>query len=182
MREQINLVIDADITRLDANVPPIRARVGCEFVARVYSIPADCTGVVFRVSCGEGFYDFPASVNANGEWTCRILPVAFTRASAVGWYEIRAVSADGQDTAIGGGRVLIGPWSAGTAKTFDARRRFVTTIFDEMGSQHAIWAVQNDIGEWTYKIGPVGDAEAVPIDALPAAGDATVDIRAIGEE
>ena len=181
MREQINLVIDADVTRLDAALPPMRARAGCEFVARVHGVPADCMGVVFRVSCGRGFYDFPASCNANGEWTCRILPMAFPRVASE-WYEVRAESADGQSTAIGRGRVLVGEWSAGTAQTFDARKRFVATIFDELGSQHAIWAVRNDVGEWTYRIGPVGDAVAVPLDALPAEGDATVNIRAIGEE
>jgi hypothetical protein len=181
MREQINLVIDADVARLDAALPPIRARAACEFVARVHGIPADCAGVVFRISCGRGFYDFPASCNSNGEWTCRILPVAFPRVAAE-WYEIRAVAADGQDTAIGRGRVLVGEWSAGTAGTYDARKRFVTTIFDEQGSQHAIWAVKNDIGEWTYKIGPVGEAEAVPADTIPADGGEAVYIRAIGEE
>ena len=184
MREQINLVIDADVTRLDAALPPIRARAGCEFVARVHGVPADCTGVVFRVSNdgGEGFQDYPASCNANGEWTARLLPVAFPRSGDAEWYEVRAVAADGHDTAVGRGRVLVGPWSAGTARTFDARKRFVTTIFDELGSQHAIWAVKDEVGEWTYRIGPVGEAEAVPADTLPAEGGEAVYIRAIGEE
>lgn len=184
MREQINLVIDADVARLDAALPPIRARAGAEFVARVHGVPADCAEVVFRVSTdgGEGFLDFPASCNANGEWTARLLPVAFPKAGAAEWYEVRAVAADGQDTAIGRGRVIVGEWSAGTARTFDARKRFVMTIFDELGSQHAIWAVKNDIGEWTYRIGPVGEAEAAPVDALPAPGGDKVYIRAIAEE
>ena len=63
MREQINLVIDADVTRLDAVLPPIRAREGSEFVVRVHGIPMDCADVVFRVSVedGDGFLDFRAS-------------------------------------------------------------------------------------------------------------------------
>lgn len=184
MREQINLVIDADVARLDAVLPPIRARAGAEFVARAHGIPADCAGVVFRISTdgGEGFLDFPASCNANGEWTARLLPMAFPKAGAAEWYEVRAVAADGEPTAVGRGRVIVGEWSAGTAQTYDARKRFVMTIFDEQGSQHAIWAVKDSVGEWTYRIGPVGEAEAVPVDALPAPGGEKVYIRAIGEE
>lgn len=183
MREQVNLVIDADVTRLDTPLPPMRARCGAGFVARVHGVPADCADVVFRVSTdgGEGFMDFPATCNSNGEWTCRIPGLAFRKAG-LEWYEVRAMDSQGGETAIGRGRAVIGQWSAGTARTFDGRRRFVTTIFDELGSQHAIWAVQNDVGEWTYKVGPVGDAEAVPVDALPAPGDEKVYIRAIGEE
>lgn len=184
MREQANLVIDADVARLDATLPPMRARAGAEYVVRVHGVPADCAEVVFRVSKGggEGFLDFPATCNANGEWTARLLPMAFPKAGAAEWYEVRAVAADGQPTAVGRGRVIVGEWSAGTAQTYDARKRFVTTIFDELGSQHAIWAVKNDIGEWTYRLGPVGEAEAVPVDALPAPGGDKVYIRAIGEE
>lgn len=184
MREQINLVIDADVARLDTVLPPIRARVGCEFVIRVHGVPPDCADVVFRVSVedGEGFHDFPATCNANGEWTARLLPMAFPKIGAGEWYEVRAVAADGQPTAIGRGRVIVGAWSAGTARTFDARRRFVMTIFDEMGCQHAIWAVKDSVGEWTYKIGPVGEAEAVPTDTLPAPGGEAVYIRANTEE
>ena len=180
MREQINLVIDADVTRLDAVLPPIRAREGSEFVVRVHGIPMDCADVVFRVSVedGDGFLDFPATCNTNGEWKARLLPMAFPKIGAGEWYEVRAAGADGQPTAIGRGRVIVGAWSAGTAQTYDARRRFVTTIFDEQGSQHAIWAVKNDVGEWTYKIGPVGEAEAVPADTIPAEGGEAVYIRA----
>lgn len=184
MREQINLVIDADVARLDTKLPPIRARVGCSFVARVHGVPADCAEVVFRVSVdgGEGFLDFPASANANGEWTCRILGVAFRMVSVTEWYEVRATDAAGNATAIGRGAVLVGPWSAGTAQTADARKRFVTTIFDETGSQHAIWAVRNDLGEWTFRIGGVpGGASAVPVETIPAQDGARVDIRATSD-
>lgn len=185
MRTQVNLVIDADIRRLDAPLPTMRARCGAEFVARVCGVPGDCSGVVVRVSAdgGEGFADFPASCDANGEWTCRILGAAFRRPGAE-WYEVRAISATGADTAVGRGRVLVGEWSAGTARTLDARRRYVTTILDEQGGQHAIWAVQNELGEWTYRLGPADatDAETVPVGQIPAPDDLVVDVLALPGE
>lgn len=185
MRTQVNLVVDADVRRLDAPLPPMRARAGCSFVLRIGGVPGDCAGVVVRVSTdgGEGFMDFPATCDANGEWTCRILGVAFRRPGAE-WYEVRAGDASGGDTAVGRGRCLVGEWSAGTARTLDARRRYVTTILDAGGAQHAIWAVQNELGEWTYRIGPVDDAgaETVPAGQIPAPGDSVVDVLALPGE
>ncbi len=178
MKRQVNLVIDADVARLDMPLPPMRARAGCEFVARVVGVPGDCSDVVVRVSDGEAFWDFPASCDSNGDWTCRILGAAFPAGGGDGWYEVRAASADGEPTAIGRGRCTVSAWSAGTAAALDARRRHVATILDERGGQHAIWAVLDDVGEWTYRIGAVDEAETVPLGTLPAGGDSAVYISA----
>ena len=61
MNEQVNLIIDANVARLDAKLPPIRARVGSSFVADIRNVPADCSEVVVRVSVegGSAFHDFP---------------------------------------------------------------------------------------------------------------------------
>lgn len=183
MKEQVNLIIDADVARLDAKLPPIRARVGASFVVQVRNVPGDCANVVVRVSTdgGEGFYDFPATCNANGDWTCRILGMAFRMVSVTEWYEVRATDADGNATAIGRGVVLVGPWSAGTAQTLDARKRYVMTLTDELGGQHAIWAVRNDLGEWTFQIGGLGGATAVPVSTIPDHDGTAVDISATSD-
>lgn len=183
MNEQVNLIIDANVARLDAKLPPIRARVGSSFVAEIRNVPADCSEVVVRVSVegGAAFHDFPATCNSNGDWKCRILGVAFRMVSVTEWYEVRAKDSSGNDTAIGRGVVLVGPWSAGTAQTLDARRRFVMTITDELGSQHAIWAVRNDLGEWTFRLGGLEGATAVPVSTIPATDGSRVDISATND-
>ena len=176
---QLNAIVDCNVRNLHNYLKSLQAFAGCEFVAVVYNAPDDITDLVLRVSTekGQAFYDFPASRTPNGDWLVRILPTAF-RKPGTEWYEIRAKAADGYDTALGRGKVQVAPWSVGTAETLDARRRFVMTIADEGGAQHAIYAVQNDLGEWTYQISSALDPEleALEIENLiPVSADTTGD-------
>lgn len=181
---QLNAIVDCNVRNLHNFLHTLQAFEGCEFVAAVYNAPDDVTDLVLRVSTahGHGFYDFPASRSPNGDWIVRILPMAF-RESGVEWYELRAKAADGHDTALGRGKVLVGPWSVGTAETLDANRRFVMTIADEQGAQHPIYAVKNDIGEWTYQFASALDPEleAIEVDKLVSvSADTTGDETVLG--
>lgn len=176
---QVNAIIDVNVRDLHARIKTIHARVGAEFVADLYNVPDDCEDVVFRVSSDGGFFDFPCRYSPSGIWTCRILGMAFRRAGWE-WYELRAVSCCGNDTALGSGKILIDEWSSGTATTLDARRRYVMTIADEQGAQHPIFAVKNDIGEWTFELADAADANipTVAVTQLPAADGTLIDFAA----
>lgn len=152
---QVNLIVDCRVNDLRSPTPPMKARVGSTFVAEVRNAPDDVTDVYFRVfnNGGSGYFDFPASRNANGDLRCVILGTAFFRAGTEA-YEIRARAADGSPTALGRGRCVVDVFSA---QSFDPSPApgpiVIQTLLDERGARHPIVAVQDDSGEWTYRIG-----------------------------
>jgi len=171
---QANAIIHLDALHLGRHPTRMDARAGAEFVALLSGVPDDVEDVVVRV-CGSaangGFHDFPAMAAASGEWVCRILGPAFPEAGA-GWYEVRAVSASGNMTALGRGPVRVHPWSAESAVPLDARRRSVMVIPDENGGMHAIYAVRDDAGAWAFVVGDIDDPATV--------GAQTVTVGAVG--
>ena len=115
MQEQINAVIDCDITRLNAPLRPFFARQGCNFVALFRRVPADVTGVFCRVFKASGSTDVDALPNADGSWLCRMDAACFP-AVLDSKYEVHAQAVDGESVAIGEGRLVVEAFSAANAQ------------------------------------------------------------------
>lgn len=163
-----NLKIYIDVTSLDRPSKTIHARRGAAFALRILGLPLDIEDVVVRVCPkGDAFYDFPASRNASGDSRVLILGTAFL-AKGEGWYEIRGTY-QGHDVACGTGKVVVSGWSASTPHTLSGQR-YVMTISDRDGGQHAIYAVKDDAGAWTYEITTI-DADTIPLTTISSTED-----------
>ena len=185
--DQTNARIFLDPANLGVPCRKMAARCGMDFVAELQGVPDDVSDVTVRVCpvmANGAFYEFPASRSDAGYWRCRILGAALS-SEAVGWYEVRAVSAAGNATALGRGRLDVHPFSAGVAVPVDSRRRAVMAIPDENGGMHAIYAVRDDAGAWSFVIGDIDDpatvgAQMVSVGAV-SAGEKPVRVVADGE-
>lgn len=154
---QVNLIVDCRVDNLRAMPPAMQARQGASFVALILNAPDDITDVYLRVSSngGSSYLDFPCWATPNGDWRGRILGTAFPNVSAAEWYEIRARDADGNTTALGRGKCVVDAFSASDYEPpgGNPQERVIQTLLDETGAKHPIVAVQDELGEWTYKIG-----------------------------
>ncbi len=112
--EQINAVIDCDVSRLDFPLRAMKAKAGHNFVALIRRAPADVTGLFVRVFKDNGaYFDVTAHEHPGGEWVARI-PAACFPAPMESKYEIHATAADDQPAAIGEGRLVVAPFSTTT--------------------------------------------------------------------
>lgn len=147
--EQINAVVDCDITRLNAPLCPFFARVGHSFVALFRRVPADITGLFVRVFKANGsYFDVTAHEHADGTWLARIGAACFP-AELDGKYEVHAYAADDQPTAIGEGRQVVQPFSATAAAgaVAEGETQQVATLPTADGGTVQVVMVYAD-GEW----------------------------------
>lgn len=153
---QVNLIVDCNVTNLHAPARTMQARVGASLVVHVLNAPDDVTDAYIRVSTGggNGYFDFPCTRTPNGDWHCRILGTAFA-APGDEWYEIRALDAEGNATALGGrGKCVVDAFSANDySGSQPGGQHVIQTLLDERGAKHPIIAVQDEYGVWTYRIG-----------------------------
>ena len=113
--DQINAEIDCDVSRLDFPLRPFKARAWHSFVALFRRVPADVTGLFVRVfKENRAYFDVTGHEHLDGGWTVRIPAACFPNVGEFS-YEVHAVAADDQPTAIGEGRLLVGPFSTTTA-------------------------------------------------------------------
>lgn len=112
--DQINAIVDCDVSLLDFPLRPFKARAGHNFVALFRRVPADMTGLFVRVfKAGGAYFDVTAHEHADGGWTARI-PAACFPAPGELRYEVHARAADDEPAAIGEGRLLVQPFSTTT--------------------------------------------------------------------
>lgn len=109
---QVNLIIDCDVRNLSRSLPPMQARVGSEFIVLIFNAPDDCYDVIIRISANNsvGYIDTSATQNENGEWRV-VINGSVYEDEGKGWYEVRASSALGNNTALGRGDVITGAFS-----------------------------------------------------------------------
>lgn len=109
--DQMNAIIDCDVTRLNFPLRTLQARQGHNFVARFRRVPADATRLYVRLIKPNGaYYDVTAREHADGTWTVRI-PAACFPAAGEFEYEVHATAADDEPAAIGSGRLFVRPFS-----------------------------------------------------------------------
>jgi hypothetical protein len=112
--DQINAVVDCDVSRLNIPLRPFFARVGHNFVACFRRIPSDVTRVFVRVfKSYNAYYDVSAVEHANGEWSVRIPASCFCFAGEYK-YEVHATSSDDQPCALGEGKLVVKGFSTTT--------------------------------------------------------------------
>ena len=113
--DQLNAVVECDVSRLDFMLRPFKAKQGHSFVALLRRVPADNTGLFVRVFNADGaYFDITGHEHPDGDWTVRIPAACFPAAGELK-YEVHAVAADDQPAAIGEGRLLVEPFSTTTA-------------------------------------------------------------------
>ena len=112
--EQINTIVDCDVSRLNFPLRTFFARQGHNFVALLKRVPADVTNLFVRVFRENGaYFDITAHEHPGGEWSCRIPAACFPSAGEF-QYEVHATAADDQPTAIGEGSLSVSPFSTTT--------------------------------------------------------------------
>lgn len=112
--DQINAVVDCDVSRLDFPLRAWKARQGHNFVALFRRVPADVTGLFVRVfKSNDAYFDITAHEHPDGGWTARV-PAACFPYEGDFKYEVHSTASDDQPAAIGEGRLLVQPFSTTT--------------------------------------------------------------------
>lgn len=148
-KRQVNATIEIDEARLNCPRRPFFARQFHSFVAAIRGIPTDCDRVmlrVFRVGEDNGFFDIPLSIGPNGAFAY-IAGLCFPDCGQAK-YEVHALDAEGSQTALGVGEILIQPFSATGTPLEVGEERPVMTIQDRNGGTHTITAIW-DGENWT---------------------------------
>lgn len=148
--DQVNAIIDLDVTRLNFPLRPMYARRYKSFVALLRNVPDDVQAVKIRLwEAGEQnvYYDIPCNPKPDGSWQCYIIGTAFPVPGA-SRYEIHATDAKDNPTAIGAGEVLVSPFAYTDVPATPGARVDVDTIHDANGNVYVIRAVY-DGENWT---------------------------------
>ena len=112
--DQINAVVDCDVSRLDFPLRAWKARQGHNFVALFRRVPADVTKLFVRVfKSNDAYFDIAAHEHPDGGWTARV-PAACFPYEGDFKYEVHSTASDDQPAAIGEGRLLVQPFSTTT--------------------------------------------------------------------
>ena len=112
--DQINAVVDCDVSRLDFPLRAWKARQGHNFVALFRRVPADVTKLFVRVfKSNDAYFDITAHEHPDGGWTARV-PAACFPYEGDFKYEVHSTASDDQPAAIGEGRLLVQPFSTTT--------------------------------------------------------------------
>lgn len=112
--DQVNAIVDLNVSRLDFPLQPFKARQGHNFVALFRHAPADVTKLYVRVfKENRAYFDLTAHEHVNGDWTVRI-PAACFPTTGEFQYEVHATAADDQPAALGEGLLEVRPFSTTT--------------------------------------------------------------------
>ena len=112
--DQINAIVDCDVSRLDSPLRAWKARQGHNFVALFRRVPADVTKLFVRVfKSNDAYFDITAHEHPDGGWTARV-PAACFPYEGDFKYEVHSTASDDQPAAIGEGRLLVQPFSTTT--------------------------------------------------------------------
>ena len=111
--DQINAIVDCDVSRLNAPLRTWRAVRGFGFVALLRRVPADVTGVsvrVYSVEAAQGvqavYADCAGVERADGGWLVRCPSSAFPNSGEL-HYAAAGVASDGEPCALGRGRLVV---------------------------------------------------------------------------
>lgn len=112
--DQINAIVDCDVTRLNVPLRAFKARVGHNFVAQFKRVPADVTKLYVRIFRANGaYFDVNAIEHLSGLWTVRVPAACFCEVGAFK-YEVHATAADDEPCAIGEGTLTVDGFSTTT--------------------------------------------------------------------
>lgn len=147
---QVNANLILAPTRLNRPLPTLYAKQLRSFVVALSNIPDDVTSVVIRVFKlnRAAFFDVPCGRKPDGTAVCYIIGTCFPAAGSSD-YEVSGFDAKGNPTALGGGYVLIEPFSASGYPIDPGVPVVLDTIKDANGNGHTIKAVSDGEGGYT---------------------------------
>ena len=148
--DQVNAIIDIDVTRLNFPLRPMYARRYKSFVALIRNAPDDLQAVKIRVwkaGTENCYYDFPCNPKPDGSWRSYIIGTAFPDVGA-SRYEVHATDAKGNPTALGRGEILVGKFAYTDVPATPGAEIDIETIHDREGNVLILRAVY-DGENWT---------------------------------
>ena len=148
--DQVNAIIDLDVTRLNFPLRPMYAKRYKSFVALFKNAPDDVQAVkvrVWKANDPNVYYDFPANPKPDGSWLCYIIGTAFPESGAAR-YEVHATDAKDNPTGLGGGEVLVGAFAYTNVPATPGAAVDIETIHDAHGNVLILRAVY-DGENWT---------------------------------
>lgn len=153
---QVNLRIRLDPERMNFPLPTMHARLLHSFVAEIDNIPDDVTQVVMSVFKTDGVsrFDVPVSRRPNStSGVVYLLPTIYPDTGS-SCYEVRAIDARGNETALGEGLVEIAGFSAAISPIEPGKPMTIHAIADASGALHTIAAVPDGEGGYTTILDP----------------------------
>ena len=146
-------LIRVDVERLALPLATIDVRRACAYPVRISGVPRAVSNVQLTVISvdGDAFNPIPASIDAEGNWKVKLLPMMFP---AVGCchYEVWGLDSDGDKFALGRGCIAVRPFESGDMTPVSPTgRQIVTAIPDRSGRLHNVVAEEVD-GEFTWVI------------------------------
>lgn len=154
-------VIQVDVARLKFPLRTVETRFGASYSMKLVGVPADFGGVFVRVfTQGDGYYDCPANQNDNGDWFCYIIGTCFPNVCEAK-YEVHALDGYGNNTALGVGKLVVEPFSAGSTPIENGSEVSVATLPDAQGALHQVVAVNLGTAEnpdWSWQVKTVNGA------------------------
>lgn len=149
--DQLNAIITCRATRLGLDAETIEARVGHSSRIGLKCVPDDITRIVLRVFRMDGSYhDIPANRHPNGNCTVYVIGTCFP-AVGTARYEVHALDARGNPTAIAAGKLVIAPFSVSTEPVSPGSEITVAQIPTADGAMVQIRMVQDESGQWVYQ-------------------------------
>lgn len=111
---QINALVDLNVSRLNSPLKTWHARIGHNFVARLLNVPDDVRKVYVRVfKMNNAYYDINAIEHRDGSYSVRV-PAACFYFDGEHRYEVHASASDGQPCALGEGKLVVKGFSTTT--------------------------------------------------------------------
>lgn len=151
-----NATIVLDIKNLCRPLATLQARFACAFTAEILKVPQGVDDVFVRVfrAGTDAYFDCPATPDSNGDYTCYMLGTCFPTVGK-SYYEIHGKDEQGNDTALGGGKVEVAPFSVNGERLEQGYTITVARIPDTEGKYHAVRAVNIGTAEkpdWAWQI------------------------------
>lgn len=145
--EQINAIVDCDVSRLDFPLRAWKARQGHNFVALFRRVPADVTKLFARVFKADGsYFDVDGHEHRDGGWTVRVPSTCFPSVGE-SKYEVHATASDDEPAAIGEGRLVVQSFSVTSTPAEPGAVQRVTELPTADGGTVQVVMVYDD-GVW----------------------------------
>ncbi len=150
-----NQTITLNLSELHRPRPTLHTRFGGSFSLKILNVPRGVDGLYVRVfTPSDGYFDCPANIDGNGDWECYMIGTTFPEVGE-SRYEVRGTDERGNFTALGTGKVVVEPFSAGSSPIEQGSEVSVATLPDENGALHQVVAVNLGTSEkpdWSWQV------------------------------
>lgn len=149
--DQLNAIVTCRVARLGRDSETVEVRAGHSARIGIRGAPDDITRVVLRVFRPDGSYhDIPANRHPNGNCTAYVIGTCFPE-TGTARYEVHALDARGNPTAIAAGRLVVSPFSVSTDPIEPGAEISVAQVPTRDGAMVQIRMVMDELGNWVYQ-------------------------------